>query len=289
MGSAPVSEVSPGGPRGVEVSPRPAQCCRVGRTCWWVHPPALVTITARPPDAHGAPGGRRRAGFHEPGRPGCRLAGGAAQEPPAHPAGLGAPSTLGVRAQTSPAHRADTPPALHCRRRSALAWSAGVSQPSSATTADLAGVPGVGAAAVTFPAAGCRSLPPEPARRRSRAAGRGGVSGGGSDGRCPSRPRAGGRPADSGQRILAEQTGGVLAWGGDEGPCRANAWLPRPSTASPAGEPHRPPCPLPRSPQQACSPTPAAAPPPALGTRRQAGACKAGHRARPGGPLQSRA
>lgn len=164
----------------------------------------------------------------------------------------------------------------------------GVSQPSSATTADLAGVPGE-AAAVTFPAAGCRSLPPEPARRRSRAAGRGGVPGGGSDGRCPSRPRAGGRPADSGQRILAEQTGGVLAWGGDEGPCRANAWLPRSSTASPAGEPHRPPCPLPRSPQQACSPTPAAAPPPALGTRRQAGACEAGHRARPGGPLQSRA
>lgn len=177
---------------------------------------------------------------------------------------------------------------LHCRRRSALAWSAGVSQPSSATTADLAGVPGE-AAAVTFPAAGCRSLPPEPARRRSRAAGRGGVPGGGSDGRCPSRPRAGGRPADSGQRILAEQTGGVLAWGGDKGPCRANAWLPRSSTASPAGEPHRPPCPLPRSPQQACSPTPAAAPPPALGTRRQAGACEAGHRARPGGPLQSRA
>lgn len=38
VGSAPVSEVSPGGPRGVEVSPKPAQCCRVGCTRWWVHP-----------------------------------------------------------------------------------------------------------------------------------------------------------------------------------------------------------------------------------------------------------
>lgn len=189
---------------------------------------------------------------------------------------------LPPRSESERGHR----PLTGQTRRPPLMWSAGSISASSATTADLAGVPGE-AAAVTFPAAGCRSLPPEPARRRSRAAGRGGVPGGGSDGRCPSRPQARGRPADSGQRILAEQTGGVLAWGGDEGPCRANAWLPRSSTASPTGEPHRPPCPLPRSPQQACSPC--CCPAPALGTRRQAGACKAGHRARPGGPLQSRA